>query len=57
MGQSDENNPEIEENFCEIVLKNELDSLEVVSAPFLVISTNPGVQITIKACVTFVGAF
>ena len=52
-----ENNPEIEENFCEIVLKNELDSLEVVSAPFLVISTNPGVQITIKACVTFVGAF
>ena len=51
------NPDEVEENFCEIVLKHELGSLEVVSAPFLVISTNPGVQITIKACVTFVGAF
>ena len=52
-----ETNPEIEENFCEITLKNELEPFEVVSAPFLVMSTNPGVQIKLKACVTFVGAF
>ena len=50
-------NPEIEEGFCEITLNKELDSLEVVSAPFLVISTNPGIQIKVKACVTFVGVF
>lgn len=50
-------NPEIEEGFCEITLNEPLGSLEVVSTPFLVISTNPGVQIKIKACVTFVGAF
>ena len=50
-------NPEIEEGFCEITLNEELGSLEVISTPFLVISTNPGVQIKVKACVTFVGAF
>lgn len=50
-------NPEIEEGFCEITLNEPLGSFEVVSAPFLVISTNPGVQIKVKACVTFVGAF
>ena len=50
-------NPEIEEGFCEITLNETLGSLEVISTPFLVISTNPGVQIKVKACVTFVGAF
>jgi len=49
-------NPEVEENFCEITLNETLGSKKVLSAPFLVISTNPGVQIKIKACVTFVGA-
>ena len=52
-----ENNPAVEEGFCEITLNEELEPLEVVSTPFLVISTNPGVQIKLKACVTFVGAF
>lgn len=50
-------NPEIEEGFCEIVLTEPLGSLEVISTPFLVISKNPGVQIKVKACVTFVGVF
>lgn len=49
-------NPEVEENFCEITLNETLGSKKVLSAPFLVISTNPGVQIKMKACVTFVGA-
>ena len=53
---SHESNPEVEENFCEITLNESLDTGKAISAPFLVISTNPGVQIKIKACVTFVGA-
>lgn len=52
-----ETNSEIEECFCEITLNVDVDPGETVSTPFLVISTNPGVQIKIKACVTFVGAF
>ena len=51
-----ESNPEIEENFCEITLNKTLEKGKTFSAPFLVISTNPGVQIKMKACVTFVGA-
>lgn len=51
-----ENNPDIEENFCEITLNKILEKGKTFSAPFLVISTNPGVQIKMKACVTFVGA-
>ena len=51
-----ETNEEVEENFCEITLNETLGSGKVLSTPFLVISTNPGVQIKIKACVTFVGA-
>ena len=49
-------NPEIEEGFCVITLNETLESLETLSAPFLVISSNPGKQIKLKACVTFVGA-
>lgn len=49
-------NEEIEEGFCVITLNRDLEPFEVFSAPFLVISKNPGTQIKLKACVTFVGA-
>ena len=50
-------NPEIEVGFCVISLNITLEPLEILSAPFVVVSTNPGSQIKVKACVTFVGAF
>ena len=51
-----ESNPEIEEGFCEITLTETLSPSDTISTPFLVTSTNPGVKIKLKACVTFVGA-
>ena len=50
-------NPEIEEGFCAITLNITLEPFEVLSAPFVVVSTNQGTQIKVKACVTFVGGF
>ena len=45
-------NPNIEQNFALITLTGPLTG--VISTPFLVSSTNPGTQIKLKVCITFV---
>ena len=50
--ETNETNPNIEKNFVLITLTEELDT--VISTPFFVSTTNPGTQIKLKICITFV---
>ena len=47
-----ETNPNVEKNFALITLTGELET--VLSTPFFVSATNPGTQIKLKVCITFV---
>lgn len=47
-----ETNPNVEKNFALITLTDELET--VLSTPFFVSATNPGTQIKLKVCITFV---
>lgn len=49
-------NANIEEGYCVITLNETTTTGQILSAPFLVTATNPGTQIKIKACITFVCA-
>lgn len=50
--ETNETNPNIEKNFALITLTDELET--VISTPFVVSTTNPGSQIKLKVCITFV---
>lgn len=50
--ETNETNPNIEKNFALITLTDELET--VLSTPFVVSTTNPGSQIKLKVCITFV---
>ena len=50
--ETHETNENIEQNFALITLTGPLTG--VISTPFLVSSTNPGTQIKLKVCITFV---
>ena len=50
--ETNETHPNIEKNFALITLTDELET--VISTPFVVSTTNPGSQIKLKVCITFV---